>query len=1199
MGGFPFDLDAQLGAGSDGVRYVATDRDDGAAVHVTRLAPAHTDAARWAAVCQRVAIVSYIRHPAVMAARVWHPDAPDPYLITPRLHQTLADRLGKLSRDACVSILLDLASALSEAHALGIAHGALDPSTVSLTADATPMIDLFGLDIAADATTAFGPCHRARDNGDPPQAADVFALAMTGVTMLTARDAPSRAAVALPDHADTQVPDAGVHLSALLNEMLSEDPDDRPTMHEVVRRLGRADVSKLFTAVSPGVTPPPSAANEPSLSPGDRLGRYDLSDMLGEGGMGKVFRARDISSGDYVALKILHARWSTDEDALRRFYREARLLSQLQNPYIANFIEVNEVDGVHYLAMEFVDGKSLHEVLEDETSLAVDLALTITRQVALALADVHDLGIIHRDVKPANILLVGQGSDRAAKLCDFGIARETATDNELTREGLTIGTPHYMSPEQCVGEAVSAASDIYSLGITLFKMLVGYVPFNASDAQAIVYKHLAEPVPDVRSLVPNVGDRAAAVLGRMLEKQPEARVANARALLEELEPIRPGDKGSVALHPRAPEDGGEVVTYRFEWPLTSAPAELWPHVSHTERLNRAIGLGAVEYTRHIDERGFLTTRGTVKLSGVTLEWQEHPYEWVAPTKLGILREFSAGPFVWLRSAVQLIPDGGATRLCHEIMVRPRGIFGKAAAAMEIGFKARKNLEAVYRRIDETVARHLRRGPSSAARSVTFTDPFEPPPRLARSADARIDDIEHRLADVVDATVAEKLCEYVRHGPAQEVARIRPRALAARHKLDYRAVLRACLHASRLGLLVMLWDVICPRCRIPSNIVESLQVLRDHEHCDACNFDFVLDFARSVEIIFRVDPSLRDVELGTFCIGGPGHTPHVMLQIRLAPRERFEADLMLDEGHYRVAGRQLPHSWGFTVRRGAELRDWELTLRDAIIRHPHASASNGATTTDDTPHSAPTLVMEPTHPHTHRVIDAGRQRIVLCNETDYEIVARIEREGERANAISAAEAAASTAFRELFPGELLSPGNLVSIGRITFLLAQADLWEAGSEGEAFALLNQAAQIVTQAADTAGGAVVKLHGDGVMAAFSNPADAVTASLALLNAIVPLRIAIHTGAAMATSINDRLDYFGRVIYQTEQLLSVVTTHQTIVSEATYLDPLVRQQLHAIHGPLAVATAHEVVGQVISRANLAARPPSDARADAQVASA
>jgi hypothetical protein len=838
--------------------------------------------------------------------------------------------------------------------------------------------------------------------------------------------------------------------------------------------------------------------------------------------------------------------------------------------------------------MEFVEGDSLHAVLDDETRLGVDLALSITRDIALALADVHDLDIIHRDIKPANILLVGSADRRRAKLCDFGIARQSTNEQELTKAGLTVGTPHYMSPEQCVGAEVTPASDIYALGITLFKMLAGYVPFNAKDPRAIVYKHLAEPVPEISSIAPDAGAGAARLVRRMLEKQPEERIPDARALLEELEPVRTGDKTSVAAHPKLPAGASDVVTYDFEWDLSSSPVELWPHVSHTERLNRAIGLGAVDFSRRVDDDGRVSTEGHLEMSGFTLQWREHPYEWVAPTRMGVLREYSSGPFIWLRSSVELVPQGSGTRLRHQIQVQPRGMIGKAAAAMEVGFKARKNLESVYRRIDELVER--RRAASSSSKpsyepKVALADPFEDAPALPRAVAKRIGDMENALVghDVASA-VAHRLCDHVRHAPPQEIARIRPRAFARRHQLDYRDVLRGCLYGSRVGLLVMLWDVVCPRCRIPSNILESLEALRDHDHCEACNLDFELDFGRSVEIIFRAHPDLRDAELGTYCIGGPGHTPHVVVQIRLDPGERFEVDLMLEEGDYRVAGRQLPNTWGFTVERGAPLRRWELSITEDEPAPGAASSRRIASVTSPSP------------PHTQRVIDAGRQRLVLCNDTEREVVARIEREGARADAVTAAEAAATAAFRELFPGEVLSPGHLISIGSVSLLLAEADVWSRDDdEASAFARLTELTQTVDRAVRKCGGAVVKIHGDGVMAAFTSGAAATHAALELLDrSIDGIRVAVHTGPAMATSINDRLDYFGRVVRHAEQLLHGIDPGSVAVSETTYANADVAELLEKVPGPMGLLATQEVVGQVVSSAPEAEPRTQRARATA-----
>ena len=488
--------------------------------------------------------------------------------------------------------------------------------------------------------------------------------------------------------------------------------------------------------------------------------------------------------------------------------------------------------------------------------------------------------------------------------------------------------------------------------------------------------------------------------------------------------------------------------------------------------------------------------------------------------------------------------------------------------MEIGYKLRKNLESVYRRIDEVVARDrassTRRRGGAAAQSLL--DPFEELPSIPQTTLEKIDEIERQLKAHASGEIVARLCDFVRRAPAQEVGRIRARAFARRHRFDHRDVLRACLYGAKLGLFVMLWDVICPSCRIPSNIVESLEALRAHDHCDACDLDFELDFARSVEIIFRVAPDLRPSELGTFCIGGPGHTPHVVLQIRLDPGERFEVDLMLDEGDYRVVGRHLPVSWGFSVRRGAALRHWELS----VTAGPGRAESASPDPSEDTP------VMSAV-PRTQRVIDAGRQRIVLCNDTDAELVARIEREGERVDAITAAEAAATPAFRELFPSEVLAPGHLISIGRVSLLLADADVWNADDEPSAFARLTELARVVGDTVQRGGGTVIKIHGEGVMAAFNSAEDAARAALELVQSQpADLRAAVHSGPAMVTSINDRLDYFGRVVRQTDELLRATQPGCASISEAAYAEAHVGAMLASAPSRGMIAT-DEIVGQIL----------------------
>ncbi|HZO15127.1 MAG TPA: DUF5939 domain-containing protein, partial [Polyangiaceae bacterium] len=585
-----------------------------------------------------------------------------------------------------------------------------------------------------------------------------------------------------------------------------------------------------------------------------------------------------------------------------------------------------------------------------------------------------------------------------------------------------------------------------------------------------------------------------------------------RELLEALEQLQRGAPSRMSQHPRSPESINKLLTYDFEWHLASSPEALWPHVSNTERLNRAIGLDAIEFRRRV-RGGQVETYGRIRLSGLLLEWREHRYEWVTPHRMGVLREFSQGPFVWLKSSVELLPVGSGTLLRHQVQVEPRGVLGRAAASLEVGIKAKKNLERVYERIDRFVSKAF--APEGTA-LLANEDPFEDSPKLTERELERLRIGEERLLDLhLDDEVVTRLCDFLRWAPAQEVARIRPRVFARHFALDHREVLRICLHAARLGVLTMLWDVICPRCQIPSSIQESLRALRAHARCEACDVDFELDFGNSVEIVFRVHPEVRQSDIGTYCIGGPAHTPHVIAQLRLAPGERFAMDLRLDEGHYQVTGPELALAWGFSVRKGASLAQWELNLTSGL------------------PPAAP------------RAVSSGRQRIVLVNDFDREVVARVERASSREDAVTASEVACTSLFRELFPMEALAPGQLVSVSKVTLLLVElAEAWSDGaSEARTFARLMELARRATDIAEQEGGAVVKLIGDGVLLSFNDAVAAVRAALALIDS--DLRVGGHTGTAMATSINERLDYFGRLVRDLDALTGAATPGQVLLSE------------------------------------------------------
>jgi class 3 adenylate cyclase len=645
----------------------------------------------------------------------------------------------------------------------------------------------------------------------------------------------------------------------------------------------------------------------------------------------------------------------------------------------------------------------------------------------------------------------------------------------------------------------------------------------------LINHHCNTPPPALKSLNPTVSDGACRVVEKALSKRPVHRQADAGELLRDIERVIHGQPTLAAVHPLLPATNpANVVNYDFQWDLDSSPAELWPHVSNTERLNRAIHLPAVEFTTQPDAAGKVRREGRFRKVGVEVAWEEHPFEWIEARRFGVLRQCRSGPLKWLMSIVELVPrPGGGTTLFHRVRVEPNGLLGRTFAAVEVGIRTRRALDRVYRRIDAAVRGKLA--------GNAFADPFEEPVRLGNAQQRRLDEALDALsARGVDPTLAERLGGYLATAPAQEVTRIRPIALARRLGLDPDKVLAACLHGARSGLLVLLWDLLCPLCRIPSEIKDTLKALREHGRCEACNTDYELDFGQSVELIFRVHPSIREAELGTYCIGGPAHSPHVVAQVRVAAHERIALDLELGEGAYRLRGPQLPTALEVRVDPAGRTSRWEVDLGRLAQ-----------------------------HALTRTVLRPGGQVLEVHNPHEQELVVRLERTVMRDDAVTAARAASLALFRELFPGEVLSPGRLVSVSTVTLLATEMvdapALAQRSGEAEAFALLHEHLGRLEALAKSNGGALVKAVGDGALAAFHEPAAALRTALEMdRDGAAALRLALHRGPALAATINDHLDYFGAVVRQVGAMLQEARPGERLLSQAVMDDPHVSGLLH-----------------------------------------
>jgi eukaryotic-like serine/threonine-protein kinase len=263
--------------------------------------------------------------------------------------------------------------------------------------------------------------------------------------------------------------------------------------------------------------------------------RYEVVSRIGAGGMAEVYCAMDRQLHRRVALKLLHRRFAEDPEFVERFRREASSAAGLQHPNVVGVYDRGEFDGTYYIAMEYLEGRNLKRLISEQAPLDPDRAIDLTLQILKAARFAHKRGVIHRDLKPHNVIV--DGEDRL-KVTDFGIARAGASD--MTQTGSIMGTAQYLSPEQAQGHAVSAASDLYSVGIVLYEMLTGRVPFEGESAVTIALKQVSETPTPPRALNPAVSEPLEAVVMHALQKDPAARFADAESFIAALTSAREG-----------------------------------------------------------------------------------------------------------------------------------------------------------------------------------------------------------------------------------------------------------------------------------------------------------------------------------------------------------------------------------------------------------------------------------------------------------------------------------------------------------------------------------------------------------------------------------------------------------------------------------------------------------------------------------
>lgn len=554
-----------------------------------------------------------------------------------------------------------------------------------------------------------------------------------------------------------------------------------------------------------------------------------------------------------------------------------------------------------------------------------------------------------------------------------------------------------------------------------------------------------------------------------------------------------------------------VVPFDFAGPL---PA-VWDALADTARYNEAAALPRQTIAATPGGDGGLRFTGKAWIGPVPLAWEELPCNWVRERWFEHERRFERGPLRTFTVRFALTPRGSGCHADYRMEAVPRGLGGRLLLAG--GF-----LGAAGRMFEKLAAQADRF--ALGARSTPFR---APPAALPAGAGARLDALARQLdAGPYGHGLAGRLAAEIREGAEVDNERLRPLALARRWGVPGLHAIEACLEATRLGLLDLRWDLLCPRCRGAKVAATSLDRLPAGAHCESCNIDYERDFSRNVEATFRPAAAIRPLGEGAFCLFAPMSTPHVLAQVGLDPGEARTIAFAAPAGPYRLR----------TLEAGPE----------ALVEHGGGGEGFPSVTV------------------TGEAIVAGAagepETVALVNAAGHRRTVVIEDRRWTRDALTADRLTTLQAFRDLFSDAVLRPGDEVGIRRVTLLFSDLQgstaLYLAAGDAAAYRLVREHFAYLGAIVREHEGGIVKTIGDAVMAAFHDPAQAMRAALAMQGRIsafnarnavpVTLKLALHEGPCIAVTLNDRLDYFGHAVNLAARLQGESRGGDIVLSQA-----------------------------------------------------
>ena len=575
-----------------------------------------------------------------------------------------------------------------------------------------------------------------------------------------------------------------------------------------------------------------------------------------------------------------------------------------------------------------------------------------------------------------------------------------------------------------------------------------------------------------------------------------------------------------------------LLSRTWSWHFDSPPDRIWPLLADTARFNEAAGLPKHDIEERPQPDGSVLYLGRARMGPFRLEWRELPVNWVSGRWFEHRRVFRKGPLAELRAWFRLDPDGQGSRGTYTIEASAANLVG--AAILRVGFF--KNAGRSFAALAQTADR--------CARGERET-PFDyRPPAASPEVGARVALLVERIEQSAHGHgLAARLAEHLLNAQEVDLSQIRPLRLARLWKVAPRQAIELCLEAARTGLLVLRWDLLCPRCRVAKASVASLDRLPEGAHCATCNIDYGRDFSRNVEVSFQPAPQIRRIVFGEYCLFGPMSTPHIHLHLALEPGLSRSVEADLDPGPYRFR----------TLEPGPQL-DVEVT-GDGF---PEVIAETGSM-----------VAGPPAEPGT----------IQLSNLSDRPLTLIVEERHWVRDALTADRVGTLQAFRDLFSDQVLRPGDEVAVRRValmfTDLSGSTALYAKIGDASAYHLVRDHFAFLTAIVRAHDGAVVKTIGDAIMAAFADPADALGAALAIQREVarfneahgetpIGIKIGLHEGPGIAVTLNDRLDYFGTTVNLAARLQSESRGGDIVLSAEIARDPAVAARLDDL-GPVA----------------------------------